>query len=174
MKRQVFVWMGLAVALVAWTSPAGAQGASQGAAGAKTTTVTGCLAKGTDASTYTLTETAHASAGKEQSKPAPTSSAAKRYQVMAKESSLKLTDHVGHTVTITGTVEEMGGSTTGAAKGGGTGSTGGASGSAAGAVGSTGGASGASGTPKAGSGKAGSMPHLMATSMKHVSPTCTQ
>jgi hypothetical protein len=173
MRRQAFLWMGLAVAVVAWNSPAGAQGASQGAAGAKMTTVTGCLAKGTDANTYTLTETAPASAAKEQSKPASTSGAAKSYQVMAKESSLKLTDHVGHTVTVTGTVEEMGGSTTGAAKGGGTGSTGGASGSAAGAAGSTAGAASGSASTKGSSGKAGSMSHLMATSLKHVSATCT-
>ena len=191
MRTNVFVGMGLAVSLVSWAEGgAGAQSAAQGAAGGKTTTVTGCLAKGADASSYMLNNAMPAGAAKEESSKQPSKgSEAKSYQVMAKESSLKLADHVGHTVTITGTVDDMAsGSGAGSSKAGAAGSTGGASGSSAGGAGSTGGASGssaggagstggaASGSAagKSGASKTGSMPHLMATSMKHVAATCTQ
>ena len=109
MKRQVLMCVGLAVSLVAGAN-AGvfAQGASQDAAKAKTTSVTGCLAKGTDATSYTLSDAMPAAAAKEGSKEAPKSAEMRSYHVVAKESSLKLADHVGHKVTLTGTVEEMG------------------------------------------------------------------
>jgi hypothetical protein len=177
MTTNVFVAMGLAVSLVSWAEAgAGAQSGAQGAAGGKTTTVTGCLAKGADASSYMLNNAMPAGAAKDESSKQPSKgSEAKSYQVMAKESSLKLADHVGHTVTITGTVDEMaGGSGAGSSKAGAAGSTGGASGSSAGGAGSTGGAAAGSAAAKSGASKTGSMPHLMATSMKHVATTCTQ
>jgi hypothetical protein len=147
MKRQLLVCIGLGVSLVAWAN-AGilAQGASQDAK-AKTTTVTGCLAKGTDATSYLLrdaTPAAPAAAAKEPSKEAPKSAEMKSYHVVAKESSLKLADHVGHKVTLTGSVEDMAFVPKGE-------------------------------TPKAGAsaGAKGSMQHLNVTAMKHVAATCT-
>ena len=146
MKRQEFVGLGLVVALVSWAGNAvQAQGAPQDAK-AKTTTVTGCLAKGADATSFTLSDAMPATADKEQSKEAPKSAEMKSYHVVVKDTSLKLADHVGHKVTLTGTVED----------------------SAAGAL-ESGRAPGPAGT----SGKAGAMPNLSVTSMKHVAPTCT-
>jgi hypothetical protein len=144
MKRQLLVCIGLAVSLVAGANAAMlAQAASQDAK-AKTTTVTGCLAKGTDATSYLLNDAMPASAVKEQSKEAPKSAEMRSYHVVAKESSLKLADHVGHKVTLTGAVEDMASTAkTETPK----------SGAAAG-------------------GK-GAMPHLNVTSMKHVAATCT-
>ena len=84
-------------------------------------------------------------AEKEQSKEAPKSTEMRSYRVSAPES-LKLEGHVGHRITLTGTVEEA------------------AAGSA------TPGAAGTAGT--AGGGKPTAT--LAATSMKHISPTCTQ
>jgi hypothetical protein len=145
MKRQEFVGLGLVVALVSWAGTGlQAQGASQDAKG-KTTTVTGCLAKGADATTFTLSDAMPASADKEQSKEAAKSSEKRSYLVMAKDSALKLADHVGHKVTLTGTVDESAG---GAPKAG---------------------APAATGT----SGKAGAMPNLSVTELKMVSPSCT-
>jgi hypothetical protein len=148
MKRQLFVGLGLVVGLVLWAGhDIQAQGASQDAK-AKTTTVTGCLAKGADASSYMLTDAMPATAVKEQSKEAAKSAEMRSYLVMTKETSLKLADHVGHKVTLTGTVEEMaGGKPADAPK-----------------------AGAATGT----AGKGGSTPHLMVTSLKHVAATCTQ
>ena len=167
MTRQSLVGLALAVSLVSLGAhSAGAQSASQeakgGAAkGGKTTTVTGCLAKGTDASSFMLNDAMPATAAKEQSKEASKSADMRSYHVMAGDSSLKLADHVGHRVTLTGTVEEMaGGSAAGTSKSGAGATTGGSAGT--GAAASTGGA------------KAGSMAHLNVTSMKHVSATCTQ
>ena len=58
MKRQEFVGLGLVVALVSWAGIGiQAQAAPQDAK-AKTTSVTGCLAKGADATSYTLSATA--------------------------------------------------------------------------------------------------------------------
>ena len=144
MKRQVFVGLGLVVALVSWAgSGIQAQDASQDAK-AKTTSVTGCLAKGADATTFTLSDAMPATADKEQSKEAATSSEKKTYAVVVKDTSLKLADHVGHKVTLTGTIEE---SAAGAPK--------------AGAE--------ATGT----SGKGGVMPNLSVTALKMVAPSCT-
>lgn len=156
MKRQLFVYFGLVVSLASWAGAgAQAQGATQDAKKGKPTTVTGCLAKGTDASSYVLNDAMPGAAAKEQSKEASKSAEMRSYHVMAKDSSLKLADHVGHKVTLTGTVGEMGGeSATGTPK--------------TGAVGSTGGAAGATA-----GGKGASMPHLTVTSMKHVAATCT-
>ena len=110
MKRQEFVGLGLVVALVSWAgSGIQAQGAAQDAK-AKTTAVTGCLAKGADATTFTLSDAMPATADKEQSKEAATSSEKKTYAVVVKDTSLKLADHVGHKVTLTGTIEESRGS----------------------------------------------------------------
>ena len=143
MKRQLLVCIGLAASLVAWAN-AGvlAQGASQDAK-AKTTTVTGCLAKGTDATSYLLSDAMPAAAVKEGSKEAPKSAEMRSYHVVAKESSLKLADHVGHKVTLTGTVEDMAFVAKGETKAG------------------------------AAAGGKGSMPHLNVTSMKHVAASCT-
>ena len=148
MKRLLLVNVGLVVSLVSWAAAgAQAQYPSEDAKKGKTTTVTGCLAKGTDANSFTLSDAMPATAAKEQSKEAPKSAEMKSYQVMAKDASLKLADHVGHKVTLTGTVEEMSFKPAPDSKAGG----------------------GAASTEK---GKAGSMPHLMVTSMKHVAATC--
>ena len=65
MKRQEFVGIGLVIALVSWAGNGiQAQGAAQDAKG-KTTTVTGCLAKGADATTFTLSDAMPATADKE-------------------------------------------------------------------------------------------------------------
>jgi hypothetical protein len=144
MKRQVFVGFGLVVALVSWAgSGIQAQDASQDAK-AKTTSVTGCLAKGADATTFTLSDAMPATADKEQSKESATSSEKRTYAVVVKDTSLKLENHVGHKVTLTGTVE-----------------------SAAGAP--KAGAPEATGT----SGKGGAMPNLSVTALKMVAPSCT-
>ena len=144
MKRQEFVGLGLVVALVSWAgSGIQAQGAAQDAK-AKTTTVTGCLAKGADATTFTLSDAMPATADKEQSKEAATSSEKRTYAVVVKDTSLKLADHVGHKVTLTGTIDES----AGAPKAG---------------------APEATGT----SGKGGTMPNLSVTALKMVAPSCT-
>ena len=185
MKRQLLVCIGVAAVVSSAGLMAQAQGASQagtqGAKGGSSTTLTGCLAKGGDATSFVLNDAMPAAAaGKEQSKEAAKSTAKRSYQVMASESSLKLADHVGHTVTLTGTVDTMAGgasaSGSGAAKGSGSGAATGAGGSSAGAGGSSAGAAGSSAGAAGSSagGKAGAMPHFMVTSMKHVSTTCTQ
>ena len=145
MKRQEFVGLGLVVALVSWAgSGIQAQGAAQDAK-AKTTAVTGCLAKGADATTFTLSDAMPATADKE--KEAATSSEKKTYAyaVVVKDASLKLEGHVGHKVTLTGTIDE----------------------SAAGAP--KAGAGEATGT----SGKGGATPNLSVTALKMVAPSCT-
>lgn len=144
MKRLSCLGVGLLVfAFVAAT--AAAQAPSQDAQKAKTISVTGCLAAGADDKSFTLNDAMPAAAAeKEQSKEAAKSSEMKSYRVTA-DPSLKLTSHVGHKVTLTGTVEEKG----------------------AGAA--TPGAAGTSGA--AGGGKAAAS--LTATSLKMVSPTCT-
>ena len=92
MKRQEFVGLGLVVALVSWAGNGiQAQGASQDAK-AKTTSVTGCLAKGADATTFTLSDAMPATADKEQSKESATSSEKRTYTVMVKDTSLKLAE----------------------------------------------------------------------------------
>jgi hypothetical protein len=141
MKRFMSLGVGVsivacAVAVAAAQAPAPAQDAK-----AKTVTVTGCLAKGADATSFTLNDATPGAADKEQSKEAPKSSEMKTYRVTAAES-LKLEGHVGHRITLTGTVEEA---SAGAATPGATGTAGG-------------------GKPTA---------SLTATSMKHISPTCT-
>ncbi len=146
MKRQAFVGLGLVVSLVSWAgSGLQAQAAPQDAKAAKPTTVTGCLAKGADATTFTLSDAMPATADKEQSKEAAKSAEMRTYHVVVKDTTLKLADHVGHRVTLTGTIED----------------------SAAGA--SKAGAPGAAGT----TGKGGAMPNLSVTAMKHVAPSCT-
>jgi hypothetical protein len=145
MKRQVFVGLGLVVALVSWAgSGIQAQGASQDDK-AKTKSVTGCLAKGADATTFTLSDAMPATASNEQSKEAAKSSEARSYLVVAKDTSLKLADHVGHKVTLTGTIEE--------------------SAAAAPKPGAP--------EPAGTSGKGGAMPNLSVTALKMVAPTCT-
>jgi hypothetical protein len=148
MKRQLFVGVGLVVALGSWASyDVQAQATAQDAK-AKATTVTGCLAKGTDSTSYVLNDAMPATAAsKEASKETAKSAEMKSYVVMVKDASLKLDNHVGHKVTLTGTVEEMAFSP----------APGGAKPSAT------------AGT----AGKAGASQHLMVTSMKHVAATCT-
>ena len=148
MKRELFVGVGLVVAIGSWSGyDVQAQAMAQDAK-AKTTSVTGCLAKGTDASSYMLNDAMPAAAAKEGSKESAKSTEMRSYVVMAKDASLKLDSHVGHKVTLTGTVDDMAGGSAGAAK------TGAGAGAGAGA-------------------KAGASPHLMVTSMKHVAATCT-
>jgi hypothetical protein len=144
MKR--LMSLGVGVSIVGFAAAVAAEQApAQDAQKAKTVTVTGCLAKGADATSFTLNDAMPAAAEKEQSKEAPKSSEMRSYRVTAPES-LKLEGHVGHRITLTGTVEET---TAGTAKPG---------------------AAGTSGT--AGGGKPAAS--LAATSMKHISPTCTQ
>ena len=147
MKR--LMCLGVGVAIVACTAGAvWAQPPSQDAQKAKTVSITGCLAAGADAKTFTLNDAMPAAAAtKEQSKEAPKSAEVRSYRVMAGESSLKLADHVGHKVTLTGTVDET---TTASAGGAGT--------------------PGAAGTAGAGKPTAS----LNATSLKMVSASCTQ
>jgi len=143
MKRLMCLGVGVAVfAFVAAT--AAAQAPAQDTQKAKTVSVTGCLAAGADAKSFTLNDAMPAAAEKEESKDAPKSSEMKSYKVTADES-LKLTSHVGHKVTLTGTLEE-------------------------GAGGATPGPAGTSGT----AGGAKSAASLTATSLKMVSPACTQ
>ena len=147
MKRFTSLGVGLSIVVCAAAVAAGqapAQAPAQDAQKAKTVTVTGCLAKGADATSFTLNDAMPGAAEKEQSKEAPKSTEMRSYRVSAPES-LKLEGHVGHRITLTGTVEE------------------GAAGSA------TPGAAGTAGTA------GGGMPTatLAATSMKHISPTCT-
>ena len=154
MKRQLLVCFGLAVC-VAWAIPGvQAQGASQDAQKGKTTTVTGCLEKGADANSFVLREMASGEAAKGAAAGATAGAAAgaeaKSYHVTTSDASLKLAGHVGHRVSLTGTVEEMAGK------------------AAAGAQPGTAGTTGTAGA------KAASTPHLTVTSMKHIAPTCTQ
>jgi hypothetical protein len=145
MKRLICVGVGVLgmMCAMAFAEP---QAASQDAQKGKAMTVTGCLAKGADATSFMLSDAMPEAAAKEQSKDAAKSGDKRSYHVTA-EPSVKLTDHVGHTVTLTGTVAEGAG---GGAKAGATGGT------------------GTSGT----AGKAGAMSHLTVTSMKHVAGTC--
>jgi hypothetical protein len=143
MKR--LICLGIGVSVIAFVSAAAAaQAPAQDAQKAKTVSVTGCLAAGADAKSFTLNDAMPAAAAKEQSKEAPKSSEMKTYRVTADES-LKLTSHVGHKVTLTGAVDEA-------------------------AAGATPGAAGTAGT--AGGGKPAAS--LTATALKMVSPTCTQ
>jgi hypothetical protein len=145
MKR--LMCLGVGVSVVAFvTSATAAQAPSQEAQKGKSVSITGCLAAGADAKSFMLNDAMPAAADKEQSKEAPKSSEMRSYRVSAGESSLKLADHVGHKVTLTGTVEEKG-----------------AGAAAPGAAGTSGSAGG--GKPAA---------SLTATSLKMVSQTCTQ
>lgn len=150
MKRLMCFGVGLSVVVCA-VAAVGAQAPAQDASKSKSVSITGCLAAGADAKTFTLSDAMPAAAAKEQSKEAAKASEMKSYRVTAGDSSLKLTDHVGHRVTITGTVEEQT-----------------ASAATPGAPGAPG-APGTAGTT--GTGKP--MASLNATAMKHVAPTCT-
>ena len=142
MKR--FMCLGVGVAVFAFVAAtAAAQAPAQDTQKAKTVSVTGCLAAGADAKSFTLNDAMPAAAEKEQSKEAPKSGEMKSYKVTADES-LKLTSHVGHKVTLTGTIGESAGA---------------ASPGAAGTSGTAGGAKPAA--------------SLTATALKMVSPTCT-
>ena len=105
MKRLMYLGLGVSIVACA-VAVAGAQPPAQDAQKAKTVTLTGCLAAGADAKSFTLSDAIPATAEKEQSKEAPKSSEMRSYRVTAGESSLKLADHVGHRVTLTGTVAE--------------------------------------------------------------------
>jgi hypothetical protein len=149
MKRLMCLGVGVSVVACAVAVGAQAPAPAQDAGKAKTVSITGCLAAGADAKTFTLSDAMPAAAAKEQSKEAPKSSEMRTYRVTAGESSLKLADHVGHRVTVTGTVEEQ---------------------TAAAATPGAPGAAGTAGTT--GTGKP--MASLNASALKHVSPTCTQ
>lgn len=72
-----------------------------------TVTMSGCLAKGTDANSFVLNNAMMAGAGKEMAKDKPGAMAAKKsYHVMASEG-VKLAPHVGHQVELTGHVDAM-------------------------------------------------------------------
>lgn len=138
MKRLMSLGLGMSIVVCA-AAVGAAQAPAQEAHKGKTVMLTGCLAKGADAKSFTLND-AMPAADKE-SKEAPKSSEMRSYRVTGDES-LKLQNHVGHKVTLAGTVEEKSAGTAGTA---------GTSGAAGGAK------------PPA---------TLMVTSIKHVSPTC--
>jgi hypothetical protein len=146
MRRVVIA--GALASLIAWSgAPAQADQADQAReAKGKSVTLTGCLAKGDTADSFTLTNarTAGATAGTTGEKGAAKESAATYHVSPGK--TLKMEAHVGHTVEITGTVEAMPGDKS--AKPGEA-------------------APGASAKTKAG------MQHVMVTSFKHVSGTCS-
>jgi len=179
MKKLMMV-AGTLAAVAAWSAaPVQGQGASTPAqdtkaaqgmkapdAKGKTMQLTGCLGKGADANSFVLSDamasTGAAMAGKDKA-DASMHADMKSYRVTAKED-LKLTGHVGHKIEVTGQVDS---------------SAAGSSGMGSGAAGSMGSAkTGDTGAAKPGTGasasmgKSGAMPHLMVTSMKHISPTC--
>jgi hypothetical protein len=105
MKRIMSLVMGVSIVGGA-AAIAAAQEPAQDAQKGKTVMITGCLAAGADAKSFTLNDAMPAAAAdKEQSKEASKSSEMRSYRVTAAES-LKLEGHVGHKVTLTGTVDE--------------------------------------------------------------------
>jgi len=95
MKRFLSLGMGLACAVLITGSIQASQEKKSGDA----VTVTGCLEKGGDANTFKLTHTADdagaATKAAEAMKP--------DYELIGAPASLKLSEHVGHKVTVTGT-----------------------------------------------------------------------
>ena len=71
----------------------------------KTTTLTGCVAAGTEPGTFTLTNVTREAAATTKSAPAGTSGTAKPIvdSVMLMGSKVDLSKHVGHKVSVTGT-----------------------------------------------------------------------
>lgn len=94
MKRFLSLGTGLACAMLI----TGSIQASQGKKSDDVVTVTGCLEKGGDANTFKLTHTADnagvATKTAEAMKP--------DYELIGAPASLKLSEHVGHKVTVTG------------------------------------------------------------------------
>jgi hypothetical protein len=141
MKRVLM--MSVATALVVWAGAPAAQVKTDEKA--KPVTLSGCLAKGTDATSFVLNNAAPAAAAaKDAAKEAPAAGhgahgASKSYHVMP-SGSVKLDAHVGHMVELTGQVDAPKPPAPGAAP-----------------------------AAKADS----SMPHLTVTAMKHVAPKCS-
>jgi len=141
MKRVLMT--SVAAALLVWASAPAAQ--MKPDEKAKPVTLSGCLAKGTDATSFVLNNAMPvAAAAKDPAKDAPAAGhsahgASKSYHVMP-SGSVKLDAHVGHMVELTGQVD--------AAKPA-------APGSAPAAKADT------------------SMPHLTVTAMKHVAAKCS-
>ena len=108
MRRLVIA--GALASLIAWSgAPAQAEQADQAReAKGKSVTLTGCLAKGDTADSFTLTNarTAGATAGTTGEKEAAKASAASTYHLSPGKTP-KMEAHVGHTVEITGTLEAM-------------------------------------------------------------------
>ena len=150
MKRLVIAG-GLA-SLVAFAGvPAQAQQAQDDKA--KTVTLTGCLAKGDTADSFTLNKASMAgektaAAGAAGEKTGTKDAQGTAYHLTPGKVQ-KLEAHVGHTVEITGTVSAMGDKSKGS-----------------GATGTTGAAGSASSAKPA-------MQHVNVTGMKHVAATCS-
>lgn len=147
MRRLVIA--GALASLIAWAgAPAQAEQADQTRdAKGKKITLTGCLAKGDTADSFTLTSArmSGATAGTTGEKGAAKESAASTYHLSPGKTQ-KMEAHVGHTVEITGTLEAMPGDKSdkpGEA------------------------APGASAKTK------GAMQHVAVTGFKHVSGTCS-
>jgi hypothetical protein len=146
MKRLVIA--GALASLIAWSgAPAGAEQAREGKG--KKVTLTGCLAKGDTADSFTLTNArmGGATAGTAGEKPATKETPSVTYNLSPGKAQ-KMEAHVGHTVEITGTLDTMAEDK-----------------SKSGA--SPGAAPGSSAKMK------GSMQHVTVTSFKHVSGTCS-
>lgn len=77
---------------------------------AKTTTMTGCVAAGTEPGTFTLTNVTREAAPAAKSAPAGTSGTAKPMaeSVMLMGNKVNLSNHVGHKVSVTGTPSDHG------------------------------------------------------------------
>lgn len=78
---------------------------------AKTTTLTGCVAAGTEPGTFTLTNVTREAAAAMKSAPAGTSGTAKPMadSVMLMGTKVDLSKHVGHKVSVTGTPSDHAG-----------------------------------------------------------------
>jgi hypothetical protein len=157
MKRSLILGLGVSIVTCA-AAVAAPQDAAQDAKKGKTVTITGCLAAGPDAKIFVLNDALPEAAAKaEPSAVAGKSTEMKSYQVMLGEPTLKLTDHVGHKVTLTGTVEDKMADAGAPAPGA-----------------PTPGAPPPAATGTAGTAGAGKLANFTVTGIKHVATSCTQ
>ena len=149
MKRMIIA--GALASLVAWAgAPAQAQQTHDSKA--KTVTLTGCLAKGDTADSFTLNKATMSGEKATAAGAAGEKTGTKDAQGMAYHLTpgkvQKMEAHVGHTVEITGTIDPAHGKST-----------------TPGSAGTTGGAGSAAAKP--------AMQHVTVTGMKHVAGTCS-
>ena len=147
MRRLVIA--GALASMIAWSgAPAQAEQADQAReAKGKNVTLTGCLAKGDTADSFTLTNarTTGATAGTTGEKAAAKEASADTYHLSPGKAQ-KMEAHVGHTVEVTGTLEAMSGDKS---------------------------AKPAEAAPSASAKTKGAMQHVTVTSFKHVSGSCS-